>query len=93
MNKKNSNIIVIIRDLLKPMGSGDMEYLIYEEKLILQKNRTTFGKIEDRNVYLLNNDKNFYQVKKNILKNPDEFLKAATRSYWISSSKLKYSKS
>ncbi len=91
MNKKESSIIVIIRDLLKPMGS-DIEYLVYEEKLILQKNGATFGKIEDRKVYLLNDDKNFYQVETEILENPDEFLKAATKSYWISS-KLKYSKS
>lgn len=83
MNKlnKSNNLIQKVLLLLKPMG--DVDYLITDKSLMLKKDNSIFGKIVDKNIYLLDNEKLFRQIDTEILDIEDEFLKEATRSYWI----------
>ena len=80
--KKSNNLIQEVLLLLKPMG--DVDYLITDDSLMLKKDTSIFGKIVGKNIYLLDNNKSFQQIDTNILNVEDEFLKEATRSYWIS---------
>lgn len=80
--KKSNNLIQEVLLLLKPMG--DVDYLITDDSLMLKKDTSIFGKIVGKSIYLLDNNKSFQQIDTNILNVEDEFLKEATRSYWIS---------
>lgn len=81
-SEKSDNLIKKILLLLKPMGNID--YLIINDSLMIKKDNFIFGKIIGKNIYLLNNNNSFQQIDTNILNIEDEFLKEATRSYWIS---------
>ena len=81
-SEKSDNLIKKILLLLKPMGNID--YLITNDSLMIKKDNFIFGKIIGKNIYLLNNNNSFQQIDTNILNIEDEFLKEATRSYWIS---------
>jgi len=63
---------------------GNIDYLITTDSLMIKKDNFIFGKIIGKNIYLLNNNNSFQQIDTNILNIEDEFLKEATRSYWIS---------
>lgn len=80
--KKSNNLIQEVLLLLKPMG--DVDYLITDDSLMLKKDTSIFGKIVGKSIYLLDNNKSFQQIDTNILNVEDEFIKEATRSYWIS---------
>lgn len=67
---------------------GDINYVIKENILLLKKGNITFGKINDNNIYLIDNAGIFKQIDTSILKTEDEFLIVATKSYWIAAGKI-----
>ena len=81
---KNSNLVQI-KILLEPMG--DVNYVITKSTLLLKKDNITFGKINNDNIYLIDNTGTFQKLKPSILKDKDKFLKAATQAYWTASGK------
>ena len=81
LQTKRPNIIERVRHLLTAMS--DVYYVMEDEKLVLRKNENTFGKIENGIVYLLNENREFAKVNKEILEAVDDFLRAATQSYYV----------
>ena len=67
---------------------GDVNYVITDSALLFKKDKITFGKINNDNIYLIDNTGAFKQIDTSILKTEDEFLKAATQAYWFASKKL-----
>ena len=86
VSKDADNLIQQVMLLLKPMGT--VSYLIKSGFIELKKDQSVFGKIINNKIYLLNDDQLFDQIDNSILKPEDEFLKKATRSCWIASSKV-----
>ncbi|MGC0371854.1 MAG: hypothetical protein DGJ47_000555 [Rickettsiaceae bacterium] len=53
-----------------------------EDKLFLIKEQLTFGKIEEENLWLKNDQDEYKLVGKKTLSYRDELIKAATKSFW-----------
>lgn len=83
--KKSNNLIQQILLLLKPMG--DVNYLITDDSLDLKKEDYVFGKLVNDKVYLVDDNKTFQRIDNNMLNTEDEFLKEATKAYWIAKGK------
>ena len=77
---KQENLIETAEILLESMGI--INYLTIDKKVILQKDRITFGKIENDTIYLITNTGKFQPVEPTILEIQDQFLKLATTAYW-----------
>jgi len=84
--KKSNNLIQQILLLLKPMG--DVDYFITDNSLELKKEDHIFGKIINDKIYLIDGNESFQQIDNNLLNTEDEFLKEATKAYWISKEKV-----
>ena len=72
-----------ILSLLEPMGG--VIAIESEEEIRFYKNDIIFGSIVNNIVYLTISDDRQVQISKKTLKEPDEFLKKATKAYWIAS--------
>jgi len=83
--KKSNNLIQQILLLLKPMG--DVDYFITDDSLELKKEDHVFGKLVNDKIYLVDDNKTFQRIDNNILNTEDEFLKEATKAYWIAKEK------
>ncbi len=86
MTTHNNSNLVQIKMLLEPMG--DVNYIITDNTLLFKKDNITFDKINNDNIYLIDNTGTFQKLKPSILKDKDKFLKAATQAYWIASRKI-----
>ena len=86
MNKQKNFSLLEIKMLLEPIGN--VNYLIKDSILLIKKDDVVFGKINNDNIYLIDNTGTFKQIDPSILKGEDAFLKAATKSYWSASEKV-----
>lgn len=62
---------------------GDVNYLITDDSLELKKEDHVFGKLVNDKIYLIGGNKSFQQINNNLLNTEDEFLKEATKAYWL----------
>ena len=85
-SKKPNNLIEQILLLLKPMG--DVNYLITDDSLELKKENHVFGKLINDKIYLIDGNESFQRIDNNLLNTEDEFLKEATKAYWIVKGKV-----
>ena len=75
--KKDSDFIEQVLEALEAMG----DISIVQNYLF--KNEQKFGHIKNEAVYLSDKHGKFQKVGKDVLKDKDMFLTAATKAYWI----------
>lgn len=84
--KKSNNLIQQILLLLTPMGAVD--YFITDDSLELKKEVHVFGKLINDKIYLIDGNESFQRIDNNLINTEDEFLKEATKAYWIVKGKV-----
>lgn len=80
---KNHLSLLTLNKLLKPMGT--IVSIIYDNMVLFRKNNIIFAKLYQDGLYFLNKAKKFYLVPSDLIKDSDNFLIAATRSYYFAS--------
>lgn len=66
---------------------GAVDYFITDDSLELKKEDHVFGKLINDKIYLIDGNESFQQINNNLLNTEDEFLKEATKAYWIAKGK------
>lgn len=64
---------------------GTIVSIIYDNMVLFRKNNIIFAKLYQDGLYFLNKAKKFYLVPSDLIKDSDNFLIAATRSYYFAS--------
>ena len=76
------NIKEQILEKLEPMGDVSLV------GNFLFKDEIKFGMVKNETVHLIEKDRDFKEVDKDVLHETDRFLEAATKAYWIASGKI-----